>query len=62
VTGKAATGIGSDDNARESRQRHPLVDAAVGKWPEFADQAGVSAQRVEEISRNMRRLEQLRAS
>ena len=38
------------------------VDAAVGKWPEFADQASVSAKRVEEISRNIRRLEQLRAS
>ena len=38
------------------------VDAAVGKWPEFAHQAGVTAKRVEEISRNIRRLEQLRAS
>ena len=62
MTSNAATGIGSSDNARESRQRHPSVDAAVEKWPEFADQAGVSAKRVEEISRNIRRLEQLRAS
>ncbi len=38
------------------------VDGAVGKWPEFADQAGVPAKRVEEISRNIRRLGQLRTS
>lgn len=38
------------------------VDAAIGKWPEMASQAGVEAKRIEKISRNIRRLERLRAS
>jgi serine/threonine-protein kinase HipA len=35
------------------------VDAAVAKWPEFADQAGVAEKRIEKIGRNLRRLDDL---
>lgn len=38
------------------------VDSALKKWPEFAHQAGVATERAEQISRQFRRLDELKAS